>query len=500
MAYGIGFNDRVFLPLQESEQERINQIIQQGAKTAMNNKQIISAEIKEFMMSNTRKSMLTGESYYRNYTDIQKKRRIMSDGTELLFRRNTKLEHAFYRKIVDQISGYLMTKQPSIMPTEENANYSEDVNSVLNRHFWKTFTRAGRCAINQAITWLQPFIDLEGNLKFTYIPGYEVIPLWQDAAHTELDAIIRTYDVIVYEGTKKNTVTKAEYWTTEGVEYYVIQGEAVVNDVEMETQRGNAHFYIGEQGYNWTRIPFIAVKYNDIEQPLIDVLKSNIDSYNWQASVHADLLADIPASLVAIKGYGGDPDRVLHDVFQSRIAMLHHDGDIKIIQAEPETESVETMLTRIRRDIFSFGAGVDGQDEGSNNRSGEAMQHKQSDLDTICNNFEIELQESLQGVLWFVNQYLKMSGEGDYTDLEVTIVFNRDIVTQESEVIKDCMNSIGIVSKRTIVANHPWVEDADEELKAMEEEEAEEQIKFETKLKAETEITAAAGGGEDEQP
>jgi SPP1 family phage portal protein len=477
----MAYIDRAFLPQQQTEQERFNAILQAGAKAAMNDAQIIAVEIKEFMSSKERKSMLTGEQYYRNFTDIQNKRRLMSDGSELMFRKNTKLEHAFYKKIVDQISGYLMTKQPSIMPIEEDKIYSDAINTVLNRHFWKTFTRAGRCAINQAVTWLQPFINSEGKLQFSYIPGYEVIPLWRDNAHTELDAVIRTYDVIVYEGRERKIVTKAEYWTTEGVLYYVYNGERIIPDVEMTEQRGNAHFMINNEPYVWDKIPFICVKYNDIEQPLIDVLKSNIDTYNHAASTHADLLADIPSSLIAVKGYGGDPDRVLYDIFQSRIALLQPDSGsgVEIIQNEPQTESVETMLTRIRRDIFSFGAGVDGQDEGANNRSGEAQKHKRADLDTICNNFEIELQESMQSVLWFVNQYLLMSDVGDFTDTEVTVVFNRDIVVQESETIKDCMNSVGLVSKRTILSNHPWVEDVDMEMQELDKEMQEEQTQFE---------------------
>jgi SPP1 family phage portal protein len=470
--------DRAFLPT-VSEQAQIIELIKAGARTAMSDPQIILAEVKEFLASKERALMLTGEAYYRNYTDIQKKRRLMSDGTELLFRRNTKLEHAFYRKIVDQISGYMLARPASIMPVEEDDTYSGLLNEVLNRNFWRTFTRAARSSINQAITWLTPYIDGEGKLQFMFIDGYEVIPFWKDNAHTELDAVIRLYDVIEYEGTERKTVRKAEFWTTEGVGYYIVGEASVTLDVQMTEERGNGHFRIGDAPYNWTRVPFIPVKYNDIEQPLIEVLKSNIDTYNYAASVHADVLADIPASLVAVKGYGGDPDRILHDIFQSRIAMLHHDGDIKVLQTEPQTESVETMLTRLRRDIFSFGAGVDGQDEGAQNRSGEAQKHRRADLDTICNLFEIELQEAMQQAIWFVNNYLQMTGAGDYRDTEVSVTFNRDIVVNESTAITDAKNSVGLISQRTIVANHPWVEDVDLEIQQLEEERERDQELFE---------------------
>ena len=42
----------------------------------------------------------------------------------------------------------------------------------------------------------------------------------------------------------------------------------------------------------------------------------------------------------------------------------------------------------------------------------------------------------------------------------------------ESQVITDCKNSVGVISTKTIVANHPYVTDVDEELKQIEAENA----------------------------
>ena len=44
----------------------------------------------------------------------------------------------------------------------------------------------------------------------------------------------------------------------------------------------------------------------------------------------------------------------------------------------------------------------------------------------------------------------------------------------ETEVITNCQNSMGILSKKTIVTNHPWIKDVEAELEqiAIEEEEA----------------------------
>ena len=55
-------------------------------------------------------------------------------------------------------------------------------------------------------------------------------------------------------------------------------------------------------------------------------------------------------------------------------------------------------------------------------------------------------------------------GVGDYLDLEVDIIFNTDMIINESETIADAGNSVGIISEETIIANHPWVTDVQAEL------------------------------------
>ena len=59
-------------------------------------------------------------------------------------------------------------------------------------------------------------------------------------------------------------------------------------------------------------------------------------------------------------------------------------------------------------------------------------------------------------VLWFVKQHLKASFNED----DIDIIFNKDILINESQAIEDCQKSVGILSTETIVAQHPWVNDS----------------------------------------
>ena len=73
--------------------------------------------------------------------------------------------------------------------------------------------------------------------------------------------------------------------------------------------------------------------------------------------------------------------------------------------------------------------------------------------------------------MWFVGVAMRLKKvEGG----AVEFVFNRDILINEAEAIEDCRNSEGVISRETIVANHPWTKDTKEELARLKKELAEE--------------------------
>ena len=89
-----------------------------------------------------------------------------------------------------------------------------------------------------------------------------------------------------------------------------------------------------------------------------------------------------------------------------------------------------------------------------------------------CKGYDVE------ELLWFVNQHLAMTGQGTYAAEQVEVIFNRDMMVNESQVIADINNSAGILSKRTLVSMHPWVSDVQAELDELEKEQEEQMEQF----------------------
>ncbi|MFJ5621994.1 phage portal protein [Peribacillus loiseleuriae] len=110
--------------------EYLNDIIKNMVDGVISENEVLVREIKEWLESDTRKSMLAGEAYYRNKTDIREKKR------DVDWKSNIKLEHEFAKKLVDQKIGYLLTKEPTI--ATESKQYRELINDVFNRKLLKT--------------------------------------------------------------------------------------------------------------------------------------------------------------------------------------------------------------------------------------------------------------------------------------------------------------------------------------------------------------------------
>jgi SPP1 family phage portal protein len=77
---------------------------------------------------------------------------------------------------------------------------------------------------------------------------------------------------------------------------------------------------------------------------------------------------------------------------------------------------------------------------------------------------ETEYQASFEDLLWFVDNHLANIGAGDYEMTDVDVIFNRDMLLNEGEVIDNVSKSVGILSDETVVSMHPWVDDPQAEL------------------------------------
>lgn len=473
-------------PFTQTETEKFRNIIEAGAKNVVSDIEIIMQEVQEWESSKLRKLMLDGQRYYENDQDILKRKRMVvgEDGSleEAKNIANNKLVHGFIRKLVDQKIGYLLSL-PFTVKTD-NKEYQTRLTEYFNKKFYRMFQNLGKESINKGKAWLHVYYDEQGNFKLKRIPTEEIIPFWKDSDHTELASIIRTYEIEAWVGREKQTIEKIEVWDGTGVYRYVMEKGKLIPDVESGNHY-STHLMIEsdgkDQGVNWQRIPFVCFKYNDEELPLLQFLKSLIDDYDKQKSDNANNIEDLPSGgIYVVKNYEGQNMGTFRrnlSVFRS--VNVAGDGGLEYIATKIDTEAFKTHQEQNRKDIYEFGRGVDTQsDRFGNDQSGIALRFLYADLDMDANMIETEFQASLEQLKWFIDQDIANRTGTDYSDEDVDFIFNRDIIINESEVIDNADKSTGRISDETIIANHPWVTNLEEELKRIKKERQREQQEF----------------------
>lgn len=466
-----------FLGRKRHEEELI-EVIDRGKQTTLTDLQVLEKQVKNFLDSEQRKWMLTGERYYQGEQDIlYSQRSIIGVGGKCETvdnLPNNQIIDNQYAKLVDQKVNYQLGKP--FFANTENAAYQEELKKIFNKKFFRTFRNVGYDSMNGGVGWLYPYIQ-EGEIKFKRFPPNEILPIWSDLDKTELKQAIRVYKEAVYEGEQRVIKTKVDVLTVEGVFPYIMDSGRLIVDVEREAQP-----YIsvinGEevQYYNWGRVPLVPFKLNNKEIPLIRRVKTLQDAINTVTSMFLNNMQEDPRNtILVIKNYGGQSMGELRANLAKYGAVgVDGDGGIDTLTVEVNADNYKQLLKVLKDAIITNGRGYDSKDDRmSNNPNQMNIQSMYSDIELDANGLEIEYQASFEDLLYFVNQFLLNTGRGNYIEEEVEIVFNRDMLVNEKEILEVLVlgRQLG-VSQYTTIAQIPYINDPSLELERIAEESA----------------------------
>ena len=443
--------------------------------------EFLEREIVKWKGSPQRIMQIKGALYYDSRHDIlSRKRTIIGEGGKLQVvdnLPNNLIVDNIYAKLVNQKANYLLG-QPLVVDGE-NKVYTGLLRRIFGRRFMRTLKNAGKAALNGGIAWLHPCYDEGGELTFRLFPGYEILPFWRDSEHTLLDMAVRLYSVEGYDGVTPVIVEKAEVYGYDGVRRYVLDGGRLIPDIDVQSPE-NAFPYVrsGEEGLNWEKIPLIAIKYNESETPLIKRVKSLQDGINTMLSdFENSMQEDARNTILVLKNYDGtDLGEFRKNLAAYGAVKVRSDGDanggVETLEIKVNAENYRTIIDIFKRAVIENGMGYDARDvrlSGTPNQMN--IRSMYSDIDLDANDMETELQAAFEDILWFVKAHLANTGQGDFENDEVTVIFNRDMMMDEGQIVENIKNSVGILSRRTLVAQHPWVDNIEEEVGRIEREE-----------------------------
>ncbi|MBO5098758.1 MAG: phage portal protein [Clostridia bacterium] len=429
----------------------------------------LEKEIDKFKVSRKRKNMLNGERYYDGKHDILKRKRtIIGQGGELIevdnLPNNLIIDNQ-YARMVDQKNNYLLSK--ALTFDSEDKVFLKCVKNIFDNRFLKTLKGIGQDCFNCGIAYLYTYYDDFGKLNFKRLVPFEIIPFWKNEEHSILEFAIRIYEIEAYEKGQAINIEKVEVYLKEGIKRFILKGQKLIPE-----NNGKIIPYIndGENDFNFGKVPIVAFRQNDRELPLILKIKALQDALN---TVHSDFMnnlqEDARNTILVLKNYDGtNLGEFRKNLAQFGVVKVKSvegaDGGVSTLKIDINSDNFKTVSNLLKTAIVENARGIDSKSEKMfGDLSKMNIQSIYSDIDLDANSMENEFKASFEDLLFFVKFYLKNQGFGNFDFSNLEIIFNRDILINETESIDNCIKSLQILSKDTVISQHPWVHNIEKE-------------------------------------
>jgi SPP1 family phage portal protein len=169
----------------------------------------------------------------------------------------------------------------------------------------------------------------------------------------------------------------------------------------------------------------------------------------------------------------------MEDLKKYKAIKVDDEGGVDTIKAEIPVEAVKEFITELKSLIVMMGQGIDpAPDKIGSGISGVALEFLYGLLDLKCSNMESEFVPALRELLWFVNKYNEMTHGPIFNPDDIQVTLKRNKIRSDADTVNICKQSQGIISDKTIVSNHPWVKNPDDEIAAVKAQKAEELAQY----------------------
>lgn len=418
------------------------------------NETMIEKLIADHRNSKAVEWMKTGERYYCVDNDNLNKTKLNKSS----YQSDTKLVHATYKNIVDEKVGFVFSKDVSIYA--ESDKVTNVIIEQLGDDFNYDLESLGLETSNKGVAWLHPYINNKGEFKIFVANSEQIIPGWTDSNHTDLNYVIRYYDVKVFRFNRYETVTNVEFWAKDDVTYYRLENGKLIN------KKIEGHFKLNNINAGWGAVPWIPFKNNRKELPDIKFIKSLVDDYDLSRSEVSNYIQEVKNLIFVLKGYNGNSlDEFLEYIYQKRVILLDADdeSDANTLTPQMDINAAREHYEQLKKDILESGQAVDRNlDKFGAAPSGIALEFLFSGLELKSNQLISEFSRGFNRLVDFIYLFLEKTNRSINRE-KVSIVFNTDMLIDETDIINNCNNSRGLVSTDTILANHPWVRDIQDE-------------------------------------
>ena len=154
-----------------------------------------------------------------------------------------------------------------------------------------------------------------------------------------------------------------------------------------------------------------------------------------------------------------------------KIINVKEDGNIDILSQEVPYQARGEFLQILKKLIFTFGQGVDVDDLKGSSLTNVVVKAHFALLDMRANKIIKQSKKYVKEMLKIDNRWNELKSQPVSEIVKAKQTYNKSIIINETEIIDGNVKSDGIISRKTNIKNHPWVDDVEEELKLIDEDE-----------------------------
>jgi SPP1 family phage portal protein len=292
--------------------------------------------------------------------------------------------------------------------------------------------------------------------------------VFRDMSTDEIEAALVVYPLEFVETIEKKVIRrKIEWYDKNNVYFFLETGESSkkwIPDTETESTPVKPHFF--------KYVPVVEFLNNHERKADFEDGNSIIDSINLTISdwlnenedfrfAYLKTNASIDTETVRKAKESGVFSLPTSDTGEESVYL-----DWLIKNVNPEI--FEKLITRLNKTFESITGFPDLTDDSKfgGQLSGIAIRMKFLPLEFVCATTEKYLDSGLMEQFKIVSSYVR----GFTLDwLNIQIEYPRNIPINELEKVQECVQSKGVVSDKTLLKNHPFVTDVEQELKDLDE-------------------------------
>ena len=383
---------------------------------------------------------------------------------------DNRIAYSFYPLLVDQKTAYMFTAPPVF--DVKNDTLNTIILDALGDSYEKKCKDLCVKATNGGIAWVHYWMDDVEGFQWATMPASEVIPIWNNRINTKLEGVLRVYADIDEAG---DNITVYEYWNDKEVQAFSLRTGEMLETLAPYTaftmiDPSGANMNVDTIPHDMGRVPFIPFANNASHTSDLVRIKSLIDTYDTTYSGFLNDLEDVQEVIYVLTNYGGENlAEFLDGMKKYKAIQMDSSGPddrsgISTLTIDIPIEARKEMLDITRKAIFDMGQGVDPQQQGLDGTSGEAMKFLYTLLELKAGMMETEFQLAFNEL---VRAICRAHGNEHVT---ITQTWTRTSVKNDSDLVAMCSQSMGVVSQRTILSHHPFVENVNEELEQLKEE------------------------------